>query len=157
MVLSEQQRRWSEIKFYYYCMDIYNINKDMIEVILLIEAIAHIGKLDYKILKNAAAKMLSDPYYLPIRDEVISLADAYGLNVSEISKQTGISRKTVRNVIDSPDRNTIHNPTPLLDISEDKEIYNFNQIANTIRKAGIHEKETKDGIPKAQKSNGKTA
>ena len=129
MILSEQQRRWSEIKFYYFCLDIYHINKDMIEVILLIEAVAHIGDLDYKLLKSITGTMLGDPYYLPIKDEVISLAYIYGLKMSDIAKQFNLSRKTVERVIKNPQRNSAHSPTPLLSIREDQELYKFCQLS----------------------------
>ena len=144
MILSEQQRRWSEIKYYYFCMDLYHINHDMIEVILLIEAVAHLGKLDYKLLKSITAKMLGDPYYLPARDEVISLAYAYGLTQTEISKQFDLPRVSVSRIIKDPRRNAVNAPIPLLDIVEDQEMYRFCQLLPLIQKAGIHEKETKN-------------
>ena len=143
MILSEQLRRWSEIRFYYFCLDIYHINNDMIEVILMVEAIAHIGHLDYKLLKTITGKMLGDPYYLPIRDEVVSLANAYGLSISEICRQIKINRSTAKTILKST-RNTIQSPTPLLPINEDQEIYKFCNILSLVQKAGIYEKETKN-------------
>ena len=113
----------------------------MIEIILLIEAIAHIGKLDYKLLKNITGKMLGDPYYLPVQDEVISLANAYGMNNSQIHREFGFNRKTISKIISSPDRNTIRKSTPLLTINEDQELYKFCKILDQIKKAGIYEKE----------------
>lgn len=141
MILSEQQRRWSEIKYYYFCLDIYRINNDMIEVILIIEAIAHIGHLNYKLLKSITGKMLGDPYYLPIKDEVISLADLFGLKVADISKELNLSRNTIKTILNNPKRNISHNPTPLLTINEDQEIYKFCKLIPVLQKAGIHEKE----------------
>ena len=143
MILSEHLRRWTEIKYYYFCLDIYHINNNMVEVILLIEAISHIGNLDFKLLKSITGKILSDPYYLPIKDEVISMANLYGLTQSEISKQFGFNRGTIRTILESPYRNTQHNPTPLLNINEDTEIYKFCQILSQVQKAGIYEKEKK--------------
>lgn len=142
MILSEHQRRWTEIKYYYFCLDIYHINNDMIEVILIVEAIAHIGKLNYKLLKSITGKILSDPYYLPVRDEVISLANLYKLSQAEISKTFKIPRQAIRTILDDPKRKTI--PIPLLDINEDQELYKFCEIIPLIKKAGIYEKETKN-------------
>lgn len=144
MIISEQLRRWSEIKFYYFCLDIYHINKDMIEVVLMVEAIAHIGHLDYKLLKRLAGLMLGDPYYLPVKDEVISLANAYKLSNSEICKQFGFTRKTVANIIKSPNRNTITHSIPLLTVSEDQELNKFCEILTQIQQAGVHEKKKED-------------
>ena len=144
MILSEHQRRWSEIKFYYFCLDIYSINKDMIEVILIIEAIAHIGHLNYKLLKSITGKMLGDPYYLPVRDEIIALAYTYNLSVADIVKDFGFTRKTVTNLLRNPNKNILPTPTPLLTINEDQEIYKFCQLIPLIQKAGIHEKERKN-------------
>ena len=144
MILSEQLRRWSEIQFYYFCMDLYTINKDMIDVILFIEAIAHIGNLDYKLLKSITGKMLGDPYYLPIKDEVICLAYTYGLSKTEISNTFNFNRKTISAILQDPYRNTSTHSTPLLLVKEDQELYKFNQIISQIKKAGINEKETKN-------------
>lgn len=141
MILSEQQRRWSEIKYYYFCLDIYHINNDMIEVILLIEAIAHIGQLDYKLLKNITGKILADPYYLPVKDEVISLAYAYGLSKSEISRQFSFNRATINVVLQNQKRNTLLSSIPLLSVAEDQEMYKFCKLLPSIQKAGVYEKE----------------
>ena len=138
MILSEQQRRWCEIQFYYFCLDIYNIHKDMIEVVLMVEVIANIGHLDYKMLKRLAGIMLGDPYYLPVKEEIISLAHAYGCKATNICKDLNIARQTVYNVLKNPNRNTITHSTPLLRINEDQELQKFCNILPMIQKAGIH-------------------
>ena len=142
MILSEHLRRWTEIKYYYFCLDIYHINYDMIEVILIVEAIAHIGKLNYKLLKSITGKILGDPYYLPVRDEVISLASTYKMTQADIVRNFGFPRQAVRTILEDS-RRTIR-PTPLLEINEDQELYKFCKIIPQIKKAGIYEKETKN-------------
>ena len=140
MILSEPLRRWSEIKFYYFCLDLFHINYDMIEVILMVEAVAHIGHLNIKLLKSLTGKMLGDPYYLPVKDEVISLAYAYGMSNADICKQFGFNRKTVTRILTS-DRNTITHSIPLLTPTEDQELYKFCQVLPKVKKAGVYEKE----------------
>lgn len=140
MILSEHLRRWTEIKYYYFCLEIYHINHDMIEVMLMVEAISHIGHLSYKLLKSITGKMLGDPYYLPIKDEVISLATLFKYSQAEITKTFGFSRQTIRSTLDNPKKNTQNNPTPLLDINEDTELYKFCEILAKVQKAGVYEK-----------------
>ena len=73
MILNDLTRRWYEVKFYYYCLDVYHIRKDMLDVMGIVEAIAQIGKFNTITIKQIAGKMISDPYYLPLKDELVLL------------------------------------------------------------------------------------
>lgn len=136
MILSEQTRRWSEIQFYYICLDLYHLRQNMIDVILIIEIVCQIAELDFKVLKTIAGRILGDPVYLPHRDEVISLAYAMGIKKSNISKIFNFSRTTVDTVINS-ERNRIHIPYPQFELTEDEAMYKFVKIFNRIKKVGI--------------------
>ena len=136
MILSEHTRRWSEIQFYYFCFDIYQIRNNMIDVILMIEVISQIANLDFKMLKVIAGKMMGDPVYLPHRDEAVSLAYVMGKNKSEIHKIFNVSRSTIDTILSS-DRNRVHTPFPQFSLKEDEEMYQFCQKFSEIKKAGI--------------------
>ena len=136
MILSEHARRWSEIRFYYFCLDLYKIRKNMIDVILMIEIICQIAELDFKMLKVIAAKMMGDPMYLPHRDEAVSLAHAMGMSKADIHKLFNVSRPTI-DVILTSERNRIHTPFPQFDLNEDEQMYQFCQMFAEIKKAGI--------------------
>lgn len=135
MILSEQTRRWAEIQFYYFCLDIYHLRHNMVDVILLIEVICQIAQLNFKSLKTIAAKMLGDPSYMPSRDEVIVLANLHGLKASEITRTTGISKSKVLYTIN--DKKDAYIPFPQFSIPEDQELYNFNKHFSEIKKASI--------------------
>lgn len=136
MILSEQTRRWSEIQFYYICLDLYHLRQNMIDVILMIEIICQIAELDFKALKTIAGKILGDPAYLPHRDEVISLAYAMGMKKLNISKIFNFSRATIDTVLNS-ERNRIHIPFPQFELTEDEAMYKFVKTFNQIKEVGI--------------------
>ena len=52
MILNDLTRRWYEVKFYYYCLDVYHIRKDMLDVMGIVEAIAQIGKFNTIAIKQ---------------------------------------------------------------------------------------------------------
>lgn len=135
MILSEQTRRWSEIQFYYFCLDTYHIRHNMIDVILLIEVICQIAQLNFKLLKTIAGKMLGDPAYMPSRDEVIVLANLHGLKAADIVKSTGISKSKVLYTI--KEKKDAYIPFPQFSVIEDQELYNFNNKLSEIKKVGI--------------------
>jgi hypothetical protein len=136
MILSEHTRRWAEIQFYYFCLDVYHIKNNMIDVVLLIEVISQIGNLNFKMLKTIAAKIIGDPIYLPHRDEAVSLAHLMKMSQRQIAETFGVSKTTVNTILNS-ERNRVHVPFPQLELAEDEEIYKFNQIFSQIKKAGL--------------------
>ena len=136
MILSEHARRWSEIQFYYFCLDMYHIRNNMIDVILMVEVISQIAELDFKMLKTLAARMISDPIYLPHRDEAISLAFVMGMNKTTIHKTFNVARSTIDMVLSS-ERNRIHTPFPQFSLKEDQELYKFCEAFKEIKKVGI--------------------
>lgn len=135
MILSEQTRRWSEIQFYYFCLDLYNIRHNIIDVMLMIEVICQIAELNLKLLKTIAAKMIGDPSYMPNQDEVIVLANLHGLKAANIVKSTGISKRKVLYTI--KEKKDTYIPFPQFSIQEDNELYNFNKQFAEIKKASI--------------------
>lgn len=135
MILSEQTRRWSEIQFYYFCLNLYDIRHNMIDVILMIEVIAQIAQLNYPMLKHIAAQIIGNPNYIPNRDEVIVLANMHGYKPADIVRATKLSKSKVLTTLNSKKDKYI--PYPQFDITEDQELYKFNEIFKTIKKAGI--------------------
>lgn len=136
MILSEQRRRWAEIRFYYICLDLYHIRHNMIDVILTIEVVSQIAETNFKLLKIIASRMMGDPTYLPHRDEVVSLAYAMKLPKTKISKLFNVSRSTIDTILSS-ERNRIPVPFPQFELNEDEEMVKFCETFDQIKKAGI--------------------
>lgn len=135
MILNDHTRRWYEVKFYYYCLDVYHIRKDMLDVMGIIEAIAQIGKFNTITIKQLAGKMISDPYYLPLQDELILLCAIQNYTHKEIAKLTGKSQSTIARIIRT--KASIYTPYPRLDIDEDNELGKFLDLLDIFKKAGI--------------------
>lgn len=135
MILNDHTRRWYEVKFYYFCLDVYHIRKDMLDVMGIIEAIAQIGKFNTITIKQLAGKMISDPYYLPLQDELILLCAIQNYTHKEIAKLTGKSQSTIARIIRK--KASIYAPYPRLDIDEDNELGKFLDLVDLFKKVGI--------------------
>ena len=135
MILNDLTRRWYEVKFYYYCLDVYHIRKDMLDVMGIVEAIAQIGKFNTITIKQLAGKMISDPYYLPLKDELILLCAIQNYTQKEIAKLTGKSQQTISRIIKTKAK--IYTPFPRFDIDEDNEIVKFLDLVDIFKKVGI--------------------
>lgn len=135
MILNDLTRRWYEVKFYYYCLDVYHIRKDMLDVMGIIEAIAQIGKFNTIKIKQLAGKLISDPYYLPLQDELILLCAIQNYTQKEIAKLTGRSQQTISYIIRT--KKDIYTPYPRFDIDEDNEIAKFLDLIEVFKKVGI--------------------
>ena len=135
MILNDLTRRWYEVKFYYYCLDVYHIRKDMLDVMGIIEAIAQIGKFNTIAIKQLAGKMISDPYYLPLKDELVLLCAIQNYTQKEIAKLTGRSQQSISYIIRT--KKDIYTPYPRFDIDEDNEIVKFMDLLDVFKKVGI--------------------
>ena len=135
MILNDHTRRWYEVKFYYFCLDIYHIRKDMLDVMGIIESIAQIGKFNVRTIKQVAGKMISDPYYLPIQDELIILCAIKDVPKKDIADYLGRSQSAISKIIKN--RKDTYTPYPRLDIDEDSELGKFMDLVDLFKKAGI--------------------
>ena len=135
MILNDLTRRWYEVKFYYYCLDVYHIRKDMLDVMGIVEAIAQIGKFNTIAIKQLAGKMISDPYYLPLKDELVLLCAIQNYTQKEIAKLTGRSQQSISYIIRT--KKDIYTPYPRFDIDEDNEIVKFMDLLDVFKKVGI--------------------
>ena len=135
MILNDHTRRWYEVRFYYFCLDVYHIRKDMLDGMGIIAAIAQIGKCNVGIIKQLAGKMVSDPYYLPTQDELIVLCAIKDVPQKDIADYLGKSKQAISKIIRT--RRDAYSPYPRLDINEDSELGKFMDLVDLFKKAGI--------------------
>lgn len=135
MILNDHTRRWYEVRFYYYCLDIYHIRKDMLDVMGIIEAIAQIGKFNVRMIKQVAGKMISDPYYLPTQDELIILCAIKEVPQRDIAAYLGKSQQAISKIVTT--KRDRYSPFPRFGIDEDNELAKFMDLLDLFKKAGI--------------------
>ena len=135
MILNDHTRRWYEVRFYYYCLDIYHIRKDMLDVMGIIEAIAQIGKFNVRMIKQVAGKMISDPYYLPTQDELIILCAIKEVPHRDIAAYLGKSQQAISQIVTT--KRDRYSPFARFGIDEDNELAKFMDLLDLFKKAGI--------------------
>ena len=135
MILTDEKRCWAEIRFYILCYDIFQQRKDMMDVIYFIEAIAQLGTFKQQQVKNASGKLLSDPYYMPLRDEVIVHAVENGITQRVLAKRFKATQPQISRIYNK--KKELYTSRPKLDIDEDNEIIKFLDLVDIFKKAGI--------------------
>lgn len=135
MILTNFRRRWAEIRFYYFCYDIYKINKNMLDVVYVVESISQIGEFKVSLIKNIAGKMLSDPYYMPVENEMIMAAYKNDYPMSTLAKYLKKTRQYIYKVIKRDEEKFAF--IPKCEINEDEQLVKFLDLLELIKKAGL--------------------
>ena len=135
MIISESTRRWVEIRFYYFCLDIFDLHHSFLDVDLAIQAIANLGNIKLKELNQSAGKMIGDPYYMPTEDELIITAHMHGKTYKEIAGYIGVDQRTIKRRIEREKKK--YNPYPRLSVSEDIAIQEFFETLDVLKNAGV--------------------
>lgn len=135
MIISEATRRWVEIRFYYFCLDIFDLHHSFLDVDLAIQAIANLGNTKLKELNKSAGKMMGDPYYIPTEDELLVLANMHGRTYKEMAEYLGVDQRTVKRRLEKEQKK--YNPYPRLSVNEDLAIKEFFETLDILKNAGV--------------------
>lgn len=135
MILTDFHRRWVEIRFYYFCYDIYKIRKDLLDVVYLVESISQIGTCKTSVLKTVAGKMLSDPYYMPLENEMIMAAYKNDYPMQAIASYLNKTRQAIYKIVNRDKDKFAF--IPKCDIDEDEQLVKFLETLDKFKKAGL--------------------
>ena len=135
MILTDFHRRWAEIRFYYFCFDVYKIKKNLLDVVYLVESISQLGNCKVSLLKTVAGKMLSDPYYMPVENEMILAAYKNNYPIADIASYLNKSRQAIYKIVKRDDEKFAF--IPKCDIYEDEQLVKFLELLDTFKKAGL--------------------
>ena len=91
-----EERRWTEIEFFYLCDDIYNIQKNMRDVTYIIAAVAQITPHSNRMAVERAAAIIYDyGRGKPNEDEFLYLAEKNNIPKTNIARHLGKHRTTL--------------------------------------------------------------
>ena len=130
------KQRWLELKFYYFCLDIYEIRENFMDLITCIDALSNIGQFKVQKIRVIAANILKDIAFQPNREEIIILANMNGITYPKINKYTGVARPTYNQLL----RDEQKNPRafyPKLSLEDRKHIQQFMEIVAKVKGAGL--------------------
>jgi len=94
--MDNEYKRWIELRFYYFCSDIFKIRHNLMDITYVIEALSNIGTLSTVRLQHLAVKTISDIGLTPKRSEFIKLASKYHYTNKQISVILNISTRQVQ-------------------------------------------------------------
>lgn len=134
MILSEYDRRWAEIRLYQYCVDLYKVRHQSIDIFDCVNMVCDFGNIDKNILKPLIQTMLGDTYYQASKREIILIGHAKGLSAYYIGKYIGMSRQGVTQYIER--NKDLFTPMPRCSIDNDHIIVKFLQTLDNLRKIG---------------------
>lgn len=135
MILSEHQRRWDEIRMYYFIKDMFNLHHNTLDLTATADAICDVGKVDKGKIRTVIAKMLNDPYFIPYKSEIYVLAKQLDYPMTRVAERMGTTRQAAN-------QNAIRNipkyePYPRYEIDENQEMHKFLETLDTLRKVGL--------------------
>lgn len=133
--MENSKRRWAEIRFYYFSKEIYEINKELLDIATIIEAVALLTPHSKpERLKGLSAKLLSDISAIPNLVEVVFLMHQFNYSNKTISETVGKTTRTISRIITQREKPPF---LPILQKSDDELIMNFLITLDKIQKAGI--------------------
>lgn len=135
MILSDIERRWLEVRFYYLILELYHVRNNFMDAMAVISVVRQISEKDTKRLQELAATMTSDPYYLPSDEEFIILASMNGIKQKDIAEYMGKTQPAINYIIKQKSKKFVGYPR--LGIKDDQEIKEFFELYEIFRKAGI--------------------
>ena len=135
MILSDTERRWQEVRFYYFILDLYHIRNNFLDAIAAISAVRQICDIDAKRVQEIAGTMTGDPYYLPTENELIILANINGVKQSKIAEYVNKSQPAVNRIIKTKGQNFVSYPK--MSVKDAQEIKSFFEALDLLKKAGL--------------------
>lgn len=134
MILTEYDRRWAEIRLYQFCMDVYKIRQQTIDIFDCINMICDFGNINANELKPLVQVMLRDTYYQASKREIIMIGNKKGLAANNIAKYIGMSRQGVTQYLER--NQETFTPLPRCSIDNDHLIIKFLQTLDKLKEIG---------------------
>lgn len=131
------KERWLEIRFYYFCYDIYQIRHDHYDIAYAIEAVAQIENFNITKIKHLASRAMTDYTIAPTDQEFIYLSHEAGVPVVNTIKKLKMSRTHYHRLLKKAENfGTEYYPKFM---KHDREaISNFLQILKKFQQAGVY-------------------
>lgn len=93
-ILNEQVR-WEEIRFHHFCMGLYDVRQNLMDVCDVVEGICLVAHIDGTTGRNLTVRALTDHHYKPTTQETLSLARKAGYSLSESAALLKVSRRNI--------------------------------------------------------------
>ena len=142
MILSEHTRRWAEIRFYQYCVNVYGIRHKTIDIVEYTETVCNLGDVNSKTIKKLINIMLNDTYYQSTKREVILLAHTHGYTDKQIAEELSMTKQGVNKYIKTNLES--FTPLPRCGIDEDTELVKFIETLDKLKDVGTLKNGTTD-------------
>ena len=134
MILSEYDRRWAEIRFYQYCIEMYEYRHQAIDILDYADMVCNLGDINSTTIKTLIRTMLNDTYYQATKREIILLGDIEGLSSVQIGNYLNMSRQGVNKYVRT--HKELFSPLPRCSIDDDYEIVKFLNTLDRLKEIG---------------------
>lgn len=134
MILSEYDRRWAEIRLYQYCVEIYKIRHQSIDIFDYTDLICGYCDLNKTEIKTLIQTMLSDTYYKASKREIILIGNVKGLSTVQLGNYLNMTRQGVSKYIKTNE--ATFTPLPRCNIEDDHKIIKFLDMLDQLRNVG---------------------
>lgn len=130
------ENRWLEIQFYFICIDLNQINNNLMDLMDLVDNLALLGGYSSEIMKTLVQELLCTTIYKPNKEETCLLGYKYGVPIKQLKEKTGVHNRTLYNWL----KEDAVNPRkyyPRFASEQLNEIEKFINTFNKIKKVGF--------------------
>lgn len=134
MILYDHERRWAEVKFYRFLIDVFSIRQKTIDIIHYIDLVCDLYDISHQVIRKVINIMLSQDYYSLAKKDLIILSREHGLSGAAIGRYVGMTGQGVNKYIKAQGED--YTPAPHFYIEEDREIIKFLEALEKLKKLG---------------------
>ena len=99
--------RWTELQFYFICVDILKERNNIMDVMDLIDSLAIFGTYPPEPIKMLAQEVISSVRYRPSKEEFSAICHVFGASVKDIKHKGNISNRLYYRIIEDFKQNPI--------------------------------------------------
>ena len=92
----QEEDRWTEIRFYYFCLHLYRVRHNIMDLMYAIETMSQLGPVKVQRIKAASGRFIGDIFQTPIKEEVLYLANLAKANPKDIKRTFGYSARQMQ-------------------------------------------------------------
>jgi hypothetical protein len=134
MILSEYDRRWAEIRLYQFCIEVYQVRHQSIDIFDYTDLICDFGNISKTDIKTLIQVFLSDPYYKASRREIIIIGDIKGLSTVQLGNYLNMTRQGISKYLKT--NKDLFTPLPRCSVEDDRKIITFLNTLDKLRSIG---------------------
>ena len=134
--MDQMELRWTEIRFYQICIDVYKVRNNIMDVMDFIDFISTYTNLQSNKYKMLANEVLNSYRIQPTREELVILCHHFKVPIRTLKNKLKIHNKTIYRIVNENKENP-RNFYPRLSPQKIEEIAEFVNAVDIFKQIGV--------------------